>query len=298
MAKKSIDIIIAEIALCHDQFNLNHCEGCALGRGLCGLITNLNKQQQMRFTKRIFPILYNSIDSHYGKEHDFFVKTHKSIRDSKANVYYLSASLMNDAGQNWDKIHDEHIRPGMYVLLHKVVTCVVSVGYYNSLKDNHCYIAFFAGGRLAMSALIDNSICKPNYVDASIVNTMTSAEFIHEFTMFLCSLSFIQHADVKQKVCPPKGKCDLFHCKYKSDVDIKIQICDESWYTECLQCHKFIVRSHWRWQPCGIRSQDRKLIKIGIYEKQGYKKGAMIQGNAKQRKQKKVFGASGKPKNI
>lgn len=94
-------------------------------------------------------------------------------------------------------------------------------------------------------------------------------------------LLFKKYAEIKEKELPPNGKVKEFNCRYKSDFDFKIGLLTESWYTESCQTHPFLVRSHWRWQPCGEKSMERKLIWIDTFMKQGYRKGPYMADESK-----------------
>jgi hypothetical protein len=85
---------------------------------------------------------------------------------------------------------------------------------------------------------------------------------------------FKEFATIKEKDIRPNGKIKEFNCRYKSDFDFPIGLLTENWYTESCRNHPFVVRGHWRWQPHGERSMQRKLIWIDPFTKDGYTKGA------------------------
>lgn len=87
-------------------------------------------------------------------------------------------------------------------------------------------------------------------------------------------LLFKKYSSVETKTLPPRRKVFDFHCRYKSDLDIPIDLYTENWYTESCQTHPFVVRGHWRVQPCGKGLKDKKVIWIDKFMKKGYKKGA------------------------
>lgn len=86
-------------------------------------------------------------------------------------------------------------------------------------------------------------------------------------------LLFKHFAELKAKQLPPKGKLKDFHCRYKSDLNIPINLLTENWYTESCQNHPFVVRGHWRMQACGEGLSERRLIYVNPFMKKGYTKG-------------------------
>lgn len=251
----------------------------------------------MRFTKEKYPLLYSGYKSHYKSE--LLELMHREIHKRNASVYWISKTLLKDACLNYDNIHNERITPGCYITILDDVFVFIDVQIWEDAELRKGNVIVMKGNEIAfMIQLIGNTLLfRSAHKDLDLANGIQQyADIVNQH---IVSFMFIHHADVKQKQCPPRGKCDLFHCKYKSDVDVKINICDQSWYTECLQSHKFCVRSHYRWQVCGKGRLGRKYIEIKEHERHRYQKGAMIEGNARQRKERKkikVFGASGKPK--
>jgi len=218
----------------------------------------------MRFTKEKYPLLYKGFEcSPLSNDYDLLNSTYKLIHSGKVNVYFLSKSFIVDACDNFDKIKNEQLTPGYYVLIHDAVFMVIVVLRWNNVKDNELKIASFSGSAITSLMDIVNGKYTFRHLHKNVYTESNAEQWTEGINTFIASLSFIHHADIKQKQCPPKGKLELFHCKYKSDIDVKVNICDESWYTECLQNHKFTVRSHLRWQPCGIMRMERKLTRVG-----------------------------------
>ena len=108
-----------------------------------------------------------------------------------------------------------------------------------------------------------------------VLNQGTDKKFAMESLLVLPIniYSFKHFAELKAKQLPPKGKLKDFHCRYKSDLNIPINLLTENWYTESCQNHPFVVRGHWRMQACGEGLSERKLIYVNPFMKKGYTKG-------------------------
>lgn len=251
----------------------------------------------MKFTKEKYPLLYKGHKSKY--ESKLMQLMYDEIHENNAPVYWVSKNLLKDACLNYDKICKERISPGNYIIILDNVFVFIAIEIWDNPELRKGTIVVMKGHEIAfMIDLIgDHLLFKGIHKSLNSDDIQPYADIVNQH---IVSLMFIHHADIKQKQCPPRGRCDLFHCKYKSDVDVKINICDQSWYIECLQTHKFCVRAHYRWQVCGKGRQQRKYIQVKEHDRHRYEKGAMIEGNAKQRKERKkrkVFGASGKCSN-
>lgn len=253
----------------------------------------------MRFTREKYPLLYKEAQG------DAFFNYIKLFMPSMNAFYYTSNTLISDAMANVEVLIDNQLKRGNYVIFDKDMQYVVTIDKDAAFYENNIHIAFLIKGKFVANSDFINGVNHNTKVDKNYRIYINGEEkqpkdaFYFTVNCVLSSLLFIWYAPIKQKICPPKRKLDLIHCKYKSDIDYPIIICDETWYAECAQRMPFWVRGHLRKQPCGIGGQQRKVIWINPFVKRDYTKGAMIEGNAKQRKERKkikVFGISGKPK--
>jgi hypothetical protein len=83
-------------------------------------------------------------------------------------------------------------------------------------------------------------------------------------------LWFIKHCDIEIKELGAKKKLKDINCKYINDTDSNIKILDSTWFTTLIKKDSFNVRGHFRLQACGVDRQERKLIWISEFEKDGY----------------------------
>lgn len=251
----------------------------------------------MRFTKKVFSLLYHDT---VGDE--LFMNAKGKLPEINA-FYYVSDTMAKDAIHNQEVLLGMHFKSGSYYLFYGNIQYLLKVHFDAPFEGNVFEFILIVGSKFFGSAKVSDGYIKYKANHNSFARHFTQEKMSENVEqgcyMAMVILCFIWHAPISQKVCAPKKKLDLIHCKYKSDVDYPITICDESWYTECAQRMPFWVRRHLRKQPCGHRSMDRKVIWIEPFVKGGYTKGAMIEGNARQRKERKkikVFGVSGKPK--
>lgn len=109
-----------------------------------------------------------------------------------------------------------------------------------------------------------------DYSDCDL-SSKTGAETILGF-LFLLQKSEIE-INVLDKLTPRKK---INKEKYLNKTGIPIKIIDSNWFTTTIQGESFGVSGHFRLQPCGVNSQDRKLIWINEFKKNGYTRKAGI----------------------
>ena len=85
---------------------------------------------------------------------------------------------------------------------------------------------------------------------------------------------FRKYAKVETRILQPKSKAELFKCKYHNENDHSIEIMDSTWFTTLIKSDEFKVRGHFRLQPCGQAFNDKKLIWIKDFTKEGYTRKA------------------------
>lgn len=219
------------------------------------------------------------------------------------SVIYCSNQFTNDAGINFHKIRDYKVTPGVYVLLRKrnppksLDTKLAKQGFvgryelivaefFENISHNiEMSFVSFVEGALGLIGVLkcDKEGDKVDFLVNNVAairedgKAMSSGNvhYAWNFGVWIKgALLFKQFADFKTKKLPPKSKSRNFHCRWKNEFDIKIELCDTNWYTQSIQGHPFVVRGHWRMQAHGSGMRERKLIWIDEFMKQGYKKGA------------------------
>lgn len=248
----------------------------------------------MKFTKEKYPLLYNLSTG------DVAFEVVKSKINDVSKFYYFSERLMEDANHNRAIMAEMPLIKGEYVVITKEVQYFVSIESNSTImKENTVLVMVFFKSNMIGQAFVHNGLIKSGASDKMKFSTHDdNTEAVNALIHFcLISLLFVWHAPINQKVCLPKQKLNLFHCKYKSDIDYPITMCDESWYTECAQLMPFWVRRHLRQQRHGPNLKYTKTIWIEPFTKRDYTKGALKEGKVKERKKRKVFGASGKYSN-
>lgn len=196
---------------------------------------------------------------------------------SNAPLYFVSQVFTREAVSNLGKIGLERtlISDGKkfsyignsnhYFGIIGKITCVVNKGvlvYYAFSEDTS-----FVNAK--------SDVTVSSYMLNTATSTLSTRKERAEATLSIpiSIFTFKHFAELKAKQLPPKGKLKDFHCRYKSDLNIPINLLTENWYTESCQNHPFVVRGHWRMQACGEGLSERKLIYVNPFMKKGYTKG-------------------------
>jgi hypothetical protein len=234
----------------------------------------------MRFNKKKFPHLVkgeiiDDVDFMARHKNEFkplmlnhiFSKVHRVCNPS-----YISSAFNNAATSNYEKIkhecsylhntpfsfidkrglHNFGVAGSIHIWVYQKRIVRVNIFNVNDEKSTACPIGF------------------NTYIPGDVSERHLMFDYHYTFAI----LGFKEKSAIKTKTLPPKKKIKEFHCRYKSDIDYPIELLTENWYTKSIQSHPFVVRGHWRLQPCGKDREDRKLIFIDSFMKQGYDKGA------------------------
>lgn len=81
---------------------------------------------------------------------------------------------------------------------------------------------------------------------------------------------FKHFADTQTHILPVTKKTELYRCIYKNDLPANVNLLTCRWFTDLHKSNPFLVRGHFRCQPCGTDNMDRKLVWIDQYLKDGY----------------------------
>lgn len=87
---------------------------------------------------------------------------------------------------------------------------------------------------------------------------------------------FIKYCEIDTKVIGAGKKDNHVGIKYVNESRSNIEVLDSTWFTTLIKSEAFAVRGHFRLQPHGAGMQQRKLIWISDYEKEGYTRKAKI----------------------
>jgi len=89
--------------------------------------------------------------------------------------------------------------------------------------------------------------------------------------LFVKCLMFIEFTNPEEIILKPNGKVGTRkEGKFKNETRATFVIISSKWNWISVRTQGFLVRGHFRWQPCGIKNQDRKLTFIEGFEKHGY----------------------------
>jgi hypothetical protein len=92
----------------------------------------------------------------------------------------------------------------------------------------------------------------------------------------LAYLVFMRFAKTETKDIYPGKKVDTGKEKHKNETELKIRVVGCEWITTIVRSQGFDVRGHFRLQPCGIGREDRKLIWVNPFQKNGYTRRAQV----------------------
>jgi hypothetical protein len=107
---------------------------------------------------------------------------------------------------------------------------------------------------------------------------MTPAAWIGWLVSFLL---FCKHCEIETKMVEPSKK--VWHAgeKYLNETRDPVEILDSTWFTTIVRSEEFTVGEStggfFRWQPAGVGKQQRKLIWIMPFKKQGYTRRAKVE---------------------
>lgn len=87
---------------------------------------------------------------------------------------------------------------------------------------------------------------------------------------------FLKYCDLEVKEVKGNSKANHIGTKYVNETNNNIQILDSTWFTTIVKNEGFHVRGHFRFQPCGPKLSERKLIWISDFDKEGYTRTAKV----------------------
>lgn len=103
------------------------------------------------------------------------------------------------------------------------------------------------------------------------------------FVKFLKMIIFTEYSDIKEEILlkPNHKHGTRKQGKYLNESDKNFTIVDSTWNKVIVRSDGFGVSGHFRLQPFGANREDRKLIYISEYLKNGYVRGAKKNKNDK-----------------
>ena len=92
---------------------------------------------------------------------------------------------------------------------------------------------------------------------------------------FIKYLVYVNLSDTEFKIIKPNEKIGSRrkNTAFKNNTKIPFHIVDSVWNNIVIRKEGFKVMGHFRLQPCGVKSMDRKLIWISEHKKDGYIRG-------------------------
>jgi hypothetical protein len=92
-----------------------------------------------------------------------------------------------------------------------------------------------------------------------------------EFRSFVQMLIFLELSDLEVYILSPNMKTGTRKTeKFINKSPSNVKIVDSKWNTISIRSEGFKVNGHWRLQACGLNREQRRLIWIDTFEKNGY----------------------------
>lgn len=238
---------------------------------------NWTKQQQLSFGDSITKVLK---DKHFK---EMMTANVRYITEPFHEAFYKSKGKLG-------KIFDQEEMEETGTLIYKRNGATLTIFYMlmthgkgENWRYNMLYFQFC--GRKSMEGIPNLDIAVTRKLDDDEEIITTKSFFWKGFedngmcpdsvtAELITLLLFIKYCDIETKVVNAKRKEVFKGEKYVNETDCNIQIMDCSWFTEIIHNEAFNVSGHFRWQPYGPGSTQRRLQYIPEYTKQGYHRKA------------------------
>ena len=205
------------------------------------------------------------------------VDTLKSVAKERPKILYLTNSFVqamdNSHGKIWDEsfIENHVFDPELYfMLLPSGVQYLFKCNGGSYLNAGVFGVKMIGNSVMALVYGANGDSGVNGFIEKAAPGKSSYINFGFNF------MAFQKYAPRLEKNLPPKAKLKDFHCRYFNESGVDIKIYDLNYFTKSVQANPFMVRGHWKLQPCGKRWSDRKLIWIDPFIKQGYTKGAYM----------------------
>lgn len=257
-----------------------------------GYPTKLHDRDAARLSREKKAILLSATD---GMRDKFNAKAYMITDPFSDAIDAAEARIMADMDVNGDPT--SHIRgmSGTLLLYDKITMYRYNIG--QSINDSTILmyhedglIAAFVNGKpefysAAMESFVDKCIeldpSRSAGFDAEAAKHGFNKEQMDAFGRIawaLVAITFIRCADLKTIIVRGRSKSkDHEGQKVVNDLGHDVTLLDTTWFTEIVKVDGFPVKGHFRLQPVGANRQERKLIWIADFKKNGYHRRAGIQ---------------------
>lgn len=155
------------------------------------------------------------------------------------------------------KAYHSFIYDGLYTIYavqknHTGVTCVASTFIGNACVG-------YSSLHIRFNGQLQESIVCASFLPR--VNMAITAYVLYMFKTY---------AQTEKQILPESKKVEFARCSYKNDLPGGVTLFDCKWFTELVKDTGFMVRGHFRFQVCGPKNTERKLIWVDTYAKDGY----------------------------
>jgi len=238
---------------------------------------------KMRLNKNTYPSYFTmqesikKLDVHsdiidfYSKNKDFDINYSIDVFNKAQKKYFITHSFSESIHKAEDKIIDFAEKRGM-------------INFISDFKDESG-IFFFDGGWILYEIKdkkhsifwFNKNILLGSIfiINDNIYGCISKDKDISYFVRsFLTTLWFIRNCDVEQKIMKPKEKYRENGNKHYNESENELIILDCRWFTELIRDIPFLVKGHFRWQPVGEGRNQKKLIWIEDFKKEGYHRKA------------------------
>lgn len=192
--------------------------------------------------------------------------------DFLTEKYFFAKSFIDTFSNNIQKLNQvlsemENPRFSGTYIQNKSVHCFASRG-------NEDYVYFiFHGNELHFF------VRKSNYHIAPFVSKWVSSfapnnnlyKICYDVVNLMITLrQILTIMPIDTKIINKHSKTKVNNEKFVNDLGFDVMIIDSTWFTNIIHNKEFSVRGHFRLQPVGIGREQRKLIWINDFKKNGY----------------------------
>lgn len=190
----------------------------------------------------------------------------EKAEELRSNVSIVTQPFADAFEKASEKLLDAMHEGKIEVIFETGVQIYKSRTYLYSVKPEGISVLVFDKDYLTAFIKSDNKKNNKTFLTAEFPSDNES----YYLTYLLLTIWFKKYCDIDVKFLGAGKKAKDINCKYINDTKTNVTILDSTWFTTIVKTEGFAVRGHFRLQACGKDMQERKLIWINDFEKNGY----------------------------
>ena len=244
------------------------------------LLNNFLKNAYPNFLKNL-PLLYSQVESQQERK-DCFKKHWDSIEknlDFKDNfeVDFMSNSFVELKEDEEKKLYKGLSKASLHTLFGNCAGFMLIGDYvvrYSIVKEASFFQVFHRLKKVFSFDTIFLNTQTPSFKEFFTLEEQEPSCYLdYQKIVFKCIIALLFKKSGLVEVVKAKGgkKIAISNTEELSNkATFTVNYLDSSWLRTIVRSEGFLVRSFFRWQPCGVGRQDRKLIFIESFMKHGY----------------------------